>query len=61
MALKKDGVWAIVSGTEEAPVSDADPKEMERYAASRDKALATIVLSVDLSLLYLIGDPVERS
>ena len=61
MALKKDGVWGIVSGTEEAPASDADPKKMERYAARRDKALATIVLSVDLSLLYLIGDPVERS
>ena len=59
IALKKDGVWGIVSGTEEAPASDADPKELERYAARRDKALATVVLSVDPSLLYIIGDPVD--
>ena len=59
MALKKDGVWGIVSDTEEAPASDADPKERERYAARRDKALATAVLSVDPCLLYLIGDPVD--
>ena len=59
MALKKDGVWGIVSDTEEAPASDADPKERERYAARRDKALATVVLSVDPCLLYLIGDPVD--
>ena len=59
MALKKDGVWGIVSDTEEAPASDADPKERERYAVRRDKALATVVLSVDPCLLYLIGDPVD--
>ena len=38
---------------------DADPKELERYAARRHKALATVVLSVDLFLLYIIGDPVD--
>ena len=38
---------------EKAPVSDADPKELEHYAVRRDKALATAVLSVDPSLLYL--------
>ena len=38
---------------EKAPVSDADPKELEYYAVRRDKALATAVLSVDPSLLYL--------
>ena len=59
MALKKDEVWGIESGTEEAPAGDADPKEMERYATRRHKALATVVLSVDPSLLYLIGDPVD--
>ena len=36
-----------------------DPKELKRYASRRDKALATVVLSVDPSLLYLIGDPVD--
>ena len=26
MALRKDRVWGIVSGTEDAPASDADPR-----------------------------------
>ena len=59
MALKKDGVWGIVSGTEQAPADDADARELECYAGRRDKALATIVLSVDPSLLYLLGNPVD--
>ena len=59
MGLKKDRVWGIVCGTEEAPAGNVDPKELELYALRREKALATVVLSVDLSLLYLIGDPVE--
>lgn len=57
MALKKEGVWGVVSGTEAAPAEDADDKVKERYAARRDKALATIVLSVDTLLLYLLGNP----
>lgn len=57
MALKKEGVWGVVSGTETAPAEDADDKVKERYAVRRDKALATIVLSVDTSLLYLLGNP----
>ena len=28
-----------------------------KFVARKDRALATIVLSVDPSLLYLIGDP----
>ena len=31
MALKK-GVWGVVSGTEAAPVEDAEDKVKERYA-----------------------------
>ena len=58
MALKKDGVWGIMSCNEEATASDADPKELKRYAVRQDKALATVVSSVDPSLLYIIGDPV---
>ena len=58
MALKKDEVWGIVSGTEEAPTGDVDPKKLKRYASRRDKALATVVLLVDPSLLYLM-DPVD--
>lgn len=32
---------------------------VNRFAVKKDKALATIVLSLDSSLLYLIGDPVD--
>jgi transposase InsO family protein len=55
MALTKDGLWGIVNGTEDDPggVGDAHKKYMSR----RDRALAIVVLSIDPSLLYLIGDP----
>ena len=56
IALKKEGVWGIVSGTEAVLAEDNDDKEKECYAPRRDKALTTIVLSVDLSLLYLLGN-----
>lgn len=39
-----------------------EPDAAERrvaYAVRRDKALATIVLSVETRLLYLLGDPVD--
>ena len=54
MALVHDGLWGIVSGTETVP----DPgQERQKFLARRDRALATIVLAVDPSLLYLLGDP----
>ena len=58
MALMKEGLWSIVNGTEHAPEAEGGDK----FSTRRDRALATIVLSVDPSLLYLIGspeDPVE--
>ncbi len=55
MALMKEGLWRIVTGQETTPTgSDA---ERAKFAMRRDRALATIVLSVDTSLLYLIGEP----
>ena len=56
MALMKDGLWTIVDGTETSP----DNPETDRYrkfVGRRDRALAIIVLSIEPSLLYLIGDP----
>ena len=49
MALVRDGLWGIVSGTETAPAEgdEARPK----FLARRDRALATIVLAVEPSLL----------
>ena len=55
MALMKEGLWRIVTGEEVAPGDSAS--EQAKFAARKDRALATIVLSVDTSLLYLIRDP----
>ena len=52
----KDGLWGIVNGTEIAP-AEAEP--LAKFSTIRDKALAIIVLSVDLTLLYLVGDPMN--
>ena len=54
MALMRDAVWGIVSGNEEAPAVDSD--DHPKFVVRRDRALATIVLCIDPSLLYLIGD-----
>ena len=52
----KDGLWSIVSGSERPPdIAEAD--KYAKFAARRDRALAIIVLSVEPSLLYLIGEP----
>lgn len=51
-----DEVWAmghIVNGTETAPPE----REAAKFVTRRDCALALIVLSVEPSLLYLLGDP----
>ena len=55
MALVRDGLWNIVAGTEKEP----DGAEAQlKFRGRRDRALATVVLSIDPSLLYLIGaDP----
>jgi len=56
MALIKDSLWEIVSGTEVAPAEEhAD--DLRKFIAKRDHALA-IVLAVDPSL-YLLGEPVD--
>ena len=55
MALMKDGLWNIVNGTETTPTGDGDRRA--KFLAQKDRALATIVLSVEPTLLYLIGDP----
>lgn len=56
MALTKDGLWGIVSGTE-APPAEADADKYRKFVARRDRALAIIVLSVDPWLLYLLCEP----
>ena len=56
MALVRDSLWGIVNETEAAP-SEEEVEARRKYLARRDCALAIIVLAVDLSLLYLLGDP----
>lgn len=57
MALIKDGLWGIVNETEAEP--GTTPVEAHRrFLTRRDRALAIIVLSIEPSLLYLLGaDP----
>ena len=57
MALIRDGVWNIVNGTEIVPDSRTEMGLLAKYLSRKDRALATIVLSLEPSLLYLIGDP----
>ena len=57
MALIRDGVWDIVNGTEIVPDSRTEIGLLAKYLSRKDRALATIVLSLEPSLLYLIGDP----
>ena len=61
MALVKYGQWGIVDGTETIP--DAPESARVKFISRRDRALAIIILSVEPSLLYLVGedpdDPVK--
>ena len=57
MALIRDGLWGIVSETEQAPEPDAPVDRRVKFASRHDRALATIVLAVEPSLLYLLGNP----
>ena len=59
MALVKEGLWSIVSETENPPADDAADDIVAKYRSRKDRALATIVLSIEPALLYLIGNPTE--
>lgn len=50
------GLWGFASGPEIAPLQTKANK-YSMFVNSRNKALPTIVLAVDPSLLYLLGDP----
>ena len=52
----RESLWRIVTGEETAPTRGSE-SEQAKFASRRDRALATIVLTVDTSLLYLIGNP----
>ena len=56
MALIKEGLWIIVTGTEDAPVTEGD---WPKYLLQRGRALASIVLAAEPALLYLVGPDTE--
>ena len=62
MALKKAGLWDIVTGEEDGPQQET-PDAISKFRKRKDRALATIVLAVSPTLLYLLGvepeDPME--
>ena len=58
MALKEIDLWDIVRGTETEP--DTQDEGVKRnFWRRKDRALATVVLTVDPSKLYLLGDDPE--
>ena len=56
MALIKDGVWIIVDGTEALP-PEHKANKYRKFVERQDRALKLIVLSIEPSLLYLVGNP----
>ena len=57
MALIRDNGWGIVNGTETVPTGQATDPKVEDFHRRKNRALSMIVLAMDPSLLYLIGDP----
>ena len=56
MALMREGLWDIVTKKEVTP-ADETTKQYTDFMARYNRMLATIVLTVDLTLLYLIEEP----
>lgn len=54
MALVKEGLWNIVNGTEEV-ADDGNADQRSKFALRKGKALATILLAIEPSILYLLG------
>uniref|UniRef100_A0A1X7VR57 DUF4219 domain-containing protein n=1 Tax=Amphimedon queenslandica TaxID=400682 RepID=A0A1X7VR57_AMPQE len=54
MALMKNSLWKIVNGTETEP---AGAEALTKFNSRKDRALAIIILSIDLTLLHLLWDP----
>jgi len=52
----RDGLWDIVCEKEAAP-AETEGEKYSKFLKRRDRALAIIVLSVDPTPLYLLGEP----
>ena len=53
MVLMKDSLWGIVSGSDETLAGGVTADTRKKF----DRALAIIMLAVDPSLLYILGNP----
>ena len=59
MARMREGLWGIVAGTETAPDATTEADKYDKVMVRSDHALATVVLAIDPSLFYPVGDPVD--
>ena len=59
MALMKDGRWNIISGAE-TPPAQREGDKYSNFVIKRDRALAIIVMSIEPSLPYLIGNHLQQ-
>jgi len=58
MALLKDSLWGIVNGTE-TPPQQVDAEKYAKFVIRKDRTLALVVLTLEPSLLYLIGQKIQ--
>ena len=58
IALMKDGLCSIVYGLETS-LSQSQSERYTKFVTRMDYGLAIIVLSIEPSLLYLVGNPVN--
>ena len=59
MTLIREGGWGIVTGEEEIPNEETEAAKYKKYKERKDKALATIGLSLEPSLFHLVGDSMD--
>ena len=58
VALMRDGLYSIVSGTEQIPTR---AEEIPKFNLRKDRALSTIILAMEPSQLYLVGPDEEQN
>ena len=56
LTLMTEGLWGVVNESERAPPEE-EAEKLSKFVTRRDRALALIEVSVDLTILYLPGDP----
>eukprot|EP00094_Tigriopus_californicus_P012853 TCALIF_12428-PA protein Name:"Similar to Retrovirus-related Pol polyprotein from transposon TNT 1-94 (Nicotiana tabacum)" AED:0.02 eAED:0.05 QI:22/0/0/1/0/0/2/0/415 len=52
----RNGLWGLIDGTDVTPPPDAEPSILSRFQIRCGQATGIILLSLDTSVLYLIGE-----